>query len=82
MQADNSPQGQTIRSKLETGVAKVGIYGMLNDIEQGVDRSGAKLDVAVKRMRKFIRDTDSRRNRAGASSSSPLFFCLCFSLSS
>jgi len=35
---------------------------MLDDIEQGVDRSGAKLDDAMKRMRKFIRDTEETKS--------------------
>lgn len=35
---------------------------MLDDIEQGVDRSNAKLDGAMKRMRKFIRDTEETKS--------------------
>jgi hypothetical protein len=35
---------------------------MLDGIEQGVDRSGAKLDDAMKRMRKFVRDTEETKS--------------------
>lgn len=35
---------------------------MLDDMEQGVDRSNAKLDGAMKRMRKFIRDTEETKS--------------------
>ena len=35
---------------------------MLGDIEQGVDHSSAKLDSAMKRMRKFIRDTEETKS--------------------
>lgn len=35
---------------------------MLDGIEQGVDRSNAKLDSAMKRMRKFIRDTEETKS--------------------
>jgi len=35
---------------------------MLDDIEQGVDHSGAKLENAMKRMRKFIRDTEETKS--------------------
>ena len=35
---------------------------MLDDIERGVDTSGAKLDDAMKRMRKFIRDTEETKS--------------------
>jgi hypothetical protein len=35
---------------------------MLDDIEQGVDRSNTKLDDAMKRMRKFLRDTEETKS--------------------
>jgi syntaxin 6 len=35
---------------------------MLDDIEQGVDRSNVKLDGAMKRMRKFIHDTEETKS--------------------
>lgn len=35
---------------------------MLEDIERGVDHSSAKLDSAMKRMRKFIRDTEETKS--------------------
>lgn len=35
---------------------------MLEDLERGVDHSGAKLDNAMKRMRKFVRDTEETKS--------------------
>jgi len=37
---------------------------MLDDIERGVDRSGPKLDDTMKRMRKFIRDTEETKSES------------------
>lgn len=37
-------------------------FRMLDDIEQGVDRSNTKLDDAMKRMRKFLRDTEETKS--------------------
>jgi len=35
---------------------------MLDDIERGVEHSNAKLDAAMKRMRKFLRDTEETKS--------------------
>lgn len=33
---------------------------MLDDLEQGVDRTDTKLNDAMRKMRKFIRDTEGK----------------------
>jgi len=60
----------SIAGTLSTLAQQAGLMGqeivehneMLEDIEQGVDHSSAKLDGAMKRMRKFIRDTEETRS--------------------
>jgi len=60
----------SIAGTLSTLAQQAGLMGreivehneMLDDIEQGVDHSGAKLDDAMKRMRKFLRDTEETKS--------------------
>jgi len=60
----------SIAGTLSTLAQQAGLMGqeivehteMLDGIEQGVDRSNAKLDGAMKRMRKFIRDTEETKS--------------------
>jgi len=60
----------SIAGTLNTLAQQAGLMGlevgehneMLDDIERGVDHSGAKLDGAMKRMRKFIRDTEETKS--------------------
>ena len=37
---------------------------MLDDLEQGVDQSGSKLDSAMTRMKRFIRQTEGKWRRS------------------
>ena len=56
----------SITGTLNTLAQQAGLIGqevvehneMLGDLEQGVDRSDAKLSNAMQRMKKFIRDTE------------------------
>ncbi|KAF9787969.1 t-SNARE [Thelephora terrestris] len=60
----------SIAGTLSTLAQQAGLMGqeivehneMLDDIEQGVDRSNVKLDGAMKRMRKFIHDTEETKS--------------------
>lgn len=58
----------SISGTLSTIAQQAGLMGreivehneMLDDLETGVTRSDQKLDDAMKRMRKFLRDTEGR----------------------
>jgi len=60
----------SISGTLSTLAQQAGLMGqeivehteMLEDIERGVDNSSAKLNSAMKRMRKFIRDTEETKS--------------------
>ncbi|KAI0918545.1 hypothetical protein AcV5_002507 [Taiwanofungus camphoratus] len=60
----------TIAGTLNTIAEQAGMMGqeigehneMLDDLERGVDSSGTKLDDAMRRMRKFIRQTEETKS--------------------